>query len=284
MQSLRSIAALVLLLGLVLLVPGPAALHAQDAGVAEDGGNAGEIQVPDPLQPCECLDCLKLFRLSSQNERKIYDDRAAIARKTLQEQIDRYKSDAAWRQQLKDEGRIFFCELWGTVEDELAVVRDYLIPESQRKLFAGDRRCLPLAGGSTDAVSCQVEPMQLLINEATAPCQQIHLAILAHELVHVQDCKANRFKPTWKNTLGTSCKAAFTGRKTPTPEQVMGFLESSFATELRAHQLESQVESLLINELTKQCKPDDYSSRMSATYKEAAKFLEAARKYKIIVP
>lgn len=234
------------------------------------------------LTPCECRDCLKLLKLSALAEGKLYQDRLPLALKTLNETIERYKNDQTYRDSFDGKSRIFFCELWGTVEDELGVVRDYQIPQEQKKLFANDMRCLPKIGGSTDPASCEIDADMMLINEVTSPCQQVHLAVLAHELVHVKDCQSQKLKPTWKNQAGGSCKEAFAGKTTPTPEQVVQFVQQTFDTELHAHKVESEVEALLINELNKQCSPNDYSTRMTRNpkYQEAVAFLQRARNYK----
>ncbi len=241
-----------------------------------------QADAPDILKPCDCRDCLKLWKLSAEAEGKLYADRLPSALKSLQSTIDQYNSDKEFHDTFDGKKKVFFCYLLGTLEDDLSVVRDYQIPDAEKKIFGDKKNCLVGIGGSTDPLSCKIDDEMMLINEATSPCQEIHLAILAHELVHVQDCRSNKLKPTWLKQEGQSCNEAFAGKATPKPEQILAFAQQVFDTEVHAHRVESQVESLLINELNRQCAPDNYSTRMAKNpdYKEAAAFLQRARNYK----
>jgi hypothetical protein len=247
---------------------------------------ASDIQLYD-LKPCECLDCLKLLRLDAQAERKAYEDRLPKAIKAMLDEIDLLKKPA-YLEQLKADGRLPFCELFGVFQDEIGVVREIDIPEIHDALFVGEtRKCMPLVGVTTDPANCEIDQEALFHNKLSAPCDQVHLAFLAHELVHVEDCKRNKDKPLWKENLkGATCNEAFKGKATPTNAQFMDFVKRAFETEVHAHDVESKVEALLANELKKQCKPEDYSSNMktSKKYKEARKFLERAQKYTIKYP
>lgn len=247
---------------------------------------AQDVKLPDPLQPCECLECLKLMELEAQAERKAYQDRWEIAQKTLQKEIDRYNNDPAYRKTFDGENRILFCDLWGTLEDELTVVRDYEIPKTQKQIYGDNKKCALMAGGATNPATCEINQWLLAANDLSAPCPQMHLAVLAHELVHAEDCEWDRMNTDWlrERPAGKNCWEAYRGKSTPTPEQLMKFAHQSFVTEEHAHRIESQVEKLLKNELTKQCKPDDYSTRMAQNFPEASKFLKRAREYKIVLP
>jgi len=167
-------------------------------------------------------------------------------------------------------------------------VRDIEIPKLQKQIFATDkdRECSPLLGGSTSPIDCAIEPEMMKINKVTAPCKAIHLSILAHELVHRQDCQARAKQSAWLKTFpkGKNCWDAYKGKTTPTPAQVMAFAEATFNTELHAHQIESQVLDLLRRRQLRLCKPDEDSIALEGDYKEAAKFLKRAEKYKIKVP
>lgn len=247
---------------------------------------AQDIKLPDPLQPCECLECLKLYQLEAAAERKAYEDRWQTAQKELQKEIDRYNTDPAYRKTFDGKDRILFCSLWSTLQDELTMVRKYDIPATQKKIFGEDRKCGLLAGGSTNPASCDINQWMLAANDVSAPCPELHLAVLAHELVHAEDCEWDRKNTDWlrDNPPGENCWKTYSGKETPTVEQLMNFAHQSFVTEEHAHRIESQVEKLLANELTKQCKPDDYSSRMARNFPEASKFLKRAREYNIVLP
>jgi len=237
-----------------------------------------DIKLPDKLQPCECLECLKLFQLSAKAERKAYEDRLPIALKNMQVSIDDFAQNLPYTK-----GKILFCALWSTYEDEMTLLREYTLPDIQRKIFGDQTKCLPLAGGGTSPKTCQIDPLAALTNDATAPCEQIHLAILAHELVHAEDCEWNKDKPLWLPDEG-KCAEVFAGKATPTTEQFLEFVKMTFRTEEHAHRIEAQVEDLLARELARQCKTGDYSSQNPGKMPEAKKFLERARKYEITFP
>lgn len=234
------------------------------------------------MDACECRDCLKLMKLSTLNERQIYDSRLPAIKQTLQEEIDRYNSNAEYRKQFDGIKRVHFCFVESMVEDELQVIRDYKIQDELKKVFAGKESCLPKVGGSTNPADCQIDNTMMMLTEVTSPCDAVYLAILAHELVHVKDCQARKTKPDWLKSKGDSCNDAYSGKTPPRTELLLTFVQELFDSELHAHKVESEVEALLINELNKQCSPNDYSARMtkSPKYKEAVTFLQRARNYK----
>jgi hypothetical protein len=238
------------------------------------------------LTPCQCFDCLKLVQLEAQAVRQAFEDRWPTAQKELQKEIDRYNNDPAYRATFDGEQRILFCSLWSTLEDELNVVRDLETPKIQKQVYADRKECAPKVPGATNPATCQINQELLLASEVLAPCPQMHLSVLAHELVHAEDCEWDRRNTDWlrDSPKGENCWKAYSGKTTPTPEQLMQFAHQNFVTEEHAHRIESQVEKLLRNELAKQCKPEDYSTKMASNFREASKFLKRAREYKIVLP
>lgn len=240
---------------------------------------SGPAFADQTLSECQCLDCLKLWRLSAEAEREAYNSRWAQARANLQEQIDSYNSDPKVRADYAAEGKLLFCELWSTFGDELDVVRELELPKIQKRIFANAPQCLGSVGGSTSPLTCEVDALMAAVNEMKSPCPQIHLATLAHELVHAQDCQANPERPTWMEVQGATCAQAFAGKTPPSAEAFMRFAEAAFATEVKAHDIESRVEALLQAELTLMCRPDDFSNRQTYNDPEAVDFLTRARAY-----
>lgn len=258
-----------------LLLPLLLALSLQPASLAL----AQDIKLPEQLKPCDCLECLKKYKLNAKAERKAYEDALPRALKAIQQEMDYFNSHPEYAK-----GKILFCQLWSSYEDEINLVREVEIPKIQKDIFGDDRKCGTLAGGGTNPATCEIDQDMAGLNMISAPCEQIHLAILAHELVHAEDCEWNQKKPDWLNNGGKSCNEAFAGKTPPTPEQLFDFVKFTYRTEEHAHRIESQVESLLANELTKQCKPGDYSAQMAKHMPEAAKFLKRAREYELKFP
>jgi hypothetical protein len=236
------------------------------------------IKLPEQLKPCDCLECLKQYKLSAKATRKAYEDRLPKAIEAIQKEIAYFNSHPEYA-----EGKILFCQMWSTYEDEVNLVRDIMIPDIHKDIFGDDKKCGTLAGGTTDPATCEVDPYKALVNLASAPCEQIHLAILAHELVHAEDCEWNQNKPDWM-AEGKTCKEAFAGKPTPTIEQFLAYVKFTFNTEEHAHRVESQVEDLLANELARECKTGDYSSQMASNRPEASKFLKRAREFEFKFP
>lgn len=243
---------------------------------AQDGGDT-------KLNACECLECMKLLQLSAKAEGEAYVKRWPTAHANLQAEVRRYESDPAYRARMEAEGRVLFCELWSTLRDELDVVRDIELPKLQKQILANDMHCALQHGGSVDPASCELDETLALLSEMTAPCPQMALAVLAHELVHVSDCLARKQQSdnSWLDTPGKSCNEAFKGKAAPSPNALLAFAEAAFWTEAHAHDTEEKVNKLLQNELTLQCRPKDYSTRMATNprYDEARAFLERARTY-----
>jgi hypothetical protein len=239
---------------------------------------AQDIKLPDQLKPCDCLECLKQYKLSAKAERKAYEDRLPKALEAIQKEIAYFNSHPDYAQD-----KILFCQMWSIFEDEIDLVREIEIPKIHKDIFGDDKKCGTLVGGATSSVTCEIDPYKLLVNLASAPCEQIHLAILAHELVHAEDCEWNPNKPDWI-VEGKTCKEAFANKPAPTAEQFLSYVKFTFNTEEHAHRIESQVESLLANELARECKTGDYSSQMASHMPEASKFLKRAREYEIKFP
>ena len=244
--------------------------------------------LPDATQPaqaeatlseCQCLDCLKLWRLAARAELQAHNDRWQKARKSLQSSIDYYDSHPDHRQRMAEQGRSLFCELWGTFEDEMGVLREIELPKLQRQIFANAKHCLGPPSGATDPVTCEIDNLAMMVGEMQAPCPQIHLAILSHELVHQRDCQAQQAPPRWTEAKGASCDEAFKGKTPPAAAEMLRYAEAFFLSEVNAYDIESRVEGLMEQELTLLCKPDDYSSRVTRDDKDAVEFLERARNY-----
>lgn len=233
----------------------------------------------DTLSECQCLDCLKLWRLAARAELQAHNDGWQRARRALQTSIDYYNSHPDYQQEMAQKGRILFCDLWGTFEDEMNLLRESDLPKLQRQIFANAKHCLGPPSGATDPVTCEIDNLAMMVGEMRAPCPQIHLAILAHELVHQRDCQARGKPPSWTEAKGSSCNAAFKGKTPPAPEEMLRYAEDFFLSEVNAYDIESRVEGLMEQELTLLCKPDDYSSRVTRDDKDAVEFLERARSY-----
>jgi len=242
-------------------------------------GAAPSARAEATLSECQCLDCVKLWRLAARAELQAHNDRWQMARKSLQSSIDYYNSHPDYRQEMADKGGTLFCELWGTFQDEMDVLRQIELPKIQRQIFANALHCLGPPSGATDPVTCEIDNLAMVLGEMKAPCPQIHLAILSHELKHQRDCQARGKPPSWTEAKGASCNEAFKGKTPPPPEEMLRYAEAFFLSEVDAYDIESRVEGLLEQELTLLCKPDDYSSRVTRDDKDAVEFLERARNY-----